>query len=560
MGNSKRPARTGRLVRSFVLGVAAFALVLTSMVALSPPRAEAAGACGAPCDGISADPATLAKEIGGYVSANRFSATAGGAGNTNDLYLNEIKPIAQGGATPGCQVDTRVLQTIVIVVKRFGSLQINDLNRKCPTMSHPYTCAQNTGSLHCSDPSVAMDFGSVGGNTVNGTNDTTHVLLDFLDTFVPAGTHALQDVCSGSGFRRGWTFTNMSGISGVTDACNHQHVDFSNVSAPLSITPSSYSAGTGVAVRANTGTLWTWSGSAGTPGFAANSGRQIKDGTSPALARDGSNAAAAYVAPDGTLWTWKGKSGTAGSAASAGVGVKAGTSPDIVSLGDGNFVVAFQANTGDLWTWRGNAASVGYAESTGRGMKDGTSPSITAVGSGVSVAFQANTGKLWTWYGAPATSGNAADTGLGMKAGTSPAITRVNGSTVAVSAQANTGKLWVWSGTPRTAGLAIQTSVGMKAGTSPSIALVGSQLAVAAQANTGSLWTWRGSPGEAGFAHSANVGMNATTSPSAVAEGDHLAVAVQANTGSLWTWTGDPATDGFASAGNLGMRNDPGIG
>nr|WP_307358002.1 hypothetical protein [Curtobacterium flaccumfaciens] len=545
--------RSRTLWRSLVLIVMVVALALASIVAMSPPRAEAAGVCGTACDDISADPATLAKQLGGFVTAGTFTATANGAGDTNDLYRNEILPIANGNPTPGCQLDTRVLQTLVIVTKKFGSLRVNDLNRRCPTMTHPVSCASNESSLHCIDPSVAIDFGSVGGSTVQGPDARTHELLDFLDTFVPKGTQAGQSQC-----RPTWSFTNIT--RQFVDTCNHQHVDFSNVTSPLSISPSSYSNGTAVAVRANTGTLWTWTGSAGTPGFAANSGRQIQDGTSPALARDGSNAAAAYVDPSGTLWTWKGKAGTTGTAASAGVGVKPGTSPDIVSLGDGNFAVAFQANTGDLWTWKGTAGSTGYAQSTGQGMKDGTNPSITTVGSGVSVAYQAESGGLWTWYGPAATTGTAKSAGLGMKDGTSPAITRVNGSTVAVSAQANTGKLWVWSGTPRTTGLAVQTAVGMKAGTSPSITLVGSELAVAAQANTGDLWTWRGAPGDAGFAHSADVGMKTDTSPSAVTEGDHLAVAVQANTGSLWTWTGDAGTDGFASAGNVGMRNDPGIG
>lgn len=537
---------------------ALFALAAGMILTAAPQRAAAAGACGTACDGVSGDPATLAKQLGGFVSAGTFSATAGGAGNTNDLYRNEILPIANGNPTPGCQLDTRVLQTMVIVIKHFGSLKVNDLNRNCPTMSHPYTCGQYPQSLHCVDPSVAIDFGSVGGVTLNGTNAQSHTLLDFLDTFVPTGSDAGQSPCKDTGFQRGWTFTHIT--KQVPDTCNHQHFDFSGVSAPLSITPSSYSTGDSVAVRANTGTLWTWTGGAGTPGFAANSGEQIADGTSPAIAHDGSSAAVAYVKPDGSLWTWSGKAGTHGGAASASVGVKSGTSPSIVSLGGGNYAVAFQANTGQLWTWTGGAGTTGFAASTGRTMMAGTSPSITTVGDGVSVAYQTDSGSLWTWYGPAATTGTAASAGVGMKAGTSPSITRVNGSTVAVAVQANTGKLWVWSGTPRTSGFAVETAVGMKAGTSPSITLVGSQLAVAAQANTGDLWTWEGAPRDDGFAHSGGVGMAAGTSPSAVTEGDHMSVAVQANTGSLWTWTGTPATDGFAAAGNVGMTASPSIG
>jgi hypothetical protein len=555
------PRRKASPWRILLILFAILALTMSAIVAAAPPRADAAGSCGSPCDNISGDPATLAKQLGTFVADGTFVATANGAGDTNDLYRNEILPIANGNPTPGCALDTRVLQTLVIVHNRFTSLQVNDLNRACPSMAHPVTCASNTQSKHCTDPATAIDFGRIGSSTLDGTDPRSLELLNFLDTFVPTGSDVGQSPCTDSkknGYQRGWTFTNIT--KQVPDGCTHQHFDFSSTTAQLSITPSSYSTENAVAVRAVNGALWTWRGAATTPGFARDSNQDIQAGTSPAAAHYGSDDAVAFVGTDGNLWTWSGKAGTVGRAVSTTLGVKTGTSPSIVYFGSGEFAVAFQANTGELWTWHGGAATIGIGRTTGKGMMAGTSPSITTVGSGVSAAFQADTGSLWTWYGAPADTGVGKAAGVGMKAGTSPSITRVNGSTIAVAAQANTGKLWVWNGTPRTSGVAVQTSVGMRAGTSPAIALVGSQLGVAVQASTNVLWTWRGAPGDSGFAYSTGVGLEDGSSPSAAVEGDHLAVAMQANTGSLWTWAGNPGEKGFAAAGGIGISTSPSIG
>lgn len=221
-----------RRLTSVVLLLTLLSLVLSTLALVSPQSARAAGSCGVYCENISGDPATLAKQLMGYHDQGKFHANAGGIGN-DDIYNAEIVPIASGSPYPKCTVDVRSLQTMVIVIKRFGTLTMNDLNRRCDKFPHTVTCGDNSSSLHCSDPAKAMDFGYVGGVKTVGTDSRSHELLDFLDTFMPAGVHALQDVCKDGGFRRGWTFTNMSGIPGVTDYCTHQHVDFSGVKAGL---------------------------------------------------------------------------------------------------------------------------------------------------------------------------------------------------------------------------------------------------------------------------------------------------------------------------------------
>ncbi|GGL77094.1 hypothetical protein GCM10009706_14450 [Curtobacterium citreum] len=203
-------------------------MVLSTIVLVSPQQARAAAACGASCENISGDSAALAKQLVAFKNAGQFEASAGGSGN-NDLFNNEIVPIANGSPTPTCKVDVRILQTMVILVKQYGFVQVNDLNRECKTMSHPYTCAQNPRSLHCIDPAVAIDFGGIGSrNNVNGSSSQTKSLLTFLDTFLPRGSQAGQVQC-----RSTWSFSNIT--RQFDDTCNHQHVDLSGVGTGLTL-------------------------------------------------------------------------------------------------------------------------------------------------------------------------------------------------------------------------------------------------------------------------------------------------------------------------------------
>ena len=321
---------------------------------------------------------------------------------------------------------------------------------------------------------------------------------------------------------------------------------FGGTSAPVSSV---------VAFQANSGLLWTWSGSAGSVGVGSNAKLSVRAGTSPAVAvLSGGKYAVAYQAPDGELWTWVGNAnGSGGSASAAHLSMIAGTSPSIAAVG-GKVVVAFQANVGRLWTWSGAPGTVGVGADSKLGMKAGTSPSVTVVGGKAAVAFQANTGGLWTWSGAPATVGVGTNVKLGMKAGTSPSITAVGGQ-AAVAFQANTGSLWTWAGTPGTVGVGTNVKLGMKAGTSPSITAVGGKAAVAFQANTGHLWTWSGATGTAGVGADAKLSMYAGSSPSISSSGGYAVVAFEASTASLYTWIGAPGTVGSKSASaKLGMK------
>ena len=82
----------------------------------------------------------------------------------------------------------------------------------------------------------------------------------------------------------------------------------------------------------------------------------------------------AFQANTGDLWTWTGTPGTTGYAAPAHLGMAPGTTPTITSLPNGQAAIAFQANTGDLWTWTGTPGTTGYAAPANLGMATGTGP------------------------------------------------------------------------------------------------------------------------------------------------------------------------------------------
>ena len=494
-------------------------VALINAVSLIAPTssASAAATCGSYCQNISSDRVTLAKQLGSYVANGTFEATQPG-GPKNDLYNNEILPVAQSGDAPGCEVDTRVLQTMVIVVKKFGSLKINDLNRKCPTMGHSYPCSEFEGSLHCVNPSLAMDFGAVGGITVNGINNQSHLLLNFLDTFVPTGTTAGQGPCKDTGVQRGWTFTHIT--KQVADACTHQHFDFSSTNAPLAIGASA--SGYVISSQVNTGRLWSITNKKAATNYPVG----VAAGTSPAIAPLGDGKfVTAFQAAGGALWTID----SAGAATTFPVGMKAGTSPAIIPTSGGGYVVAVQANTGKLWTITNTKAATAFDV----GMMAGTDPSITAVGSGYVVAVQTNTGALWSVTNTKAATAFP----VGMKAGTSPAITSTANGGYVIAFQTNTGDLWSITNTKA----ATAFPIGMKAGTSPAILRTTSGYVVAVQTNTGALWTITGDKAATAFP----VGMAAGTSPSIAAVGDGYVVAVQTNTNDLWSINDEKAATAF---------------
>ncbi|TAJ47592.1 MAG: hypothetical protein EPO52_12085 [Herbiconiux sp.] len=492
------------------------------MFALIPATAaNAVTQCTSPCVNVSSTPSVLAQEL-----LNNNALTA----NNPDIINNEIVPIANGTmpADSKCQIDTRILQMLVVVVRNWGSAQVNDINRWCANDGQ-YTCTgSNASPNHCHLPAAyAVDFGQVGGVSVDGSNARSLDLIKFLNVFMPQNTRVGQSNCRG-----GTSLASILSSDGqqppyrlieFSDTCNHVHVDLNGASGQLSVTntPAPPPIPTPInrtVFQDTAGNLWTYS-----PSGMGGLGLGVAPGTSPSVARlTNGSYVVAFQDNTGHLWQYSPGAGAIGT----GLGMAAGTSPSIVALPNNGYEIAFQASgANNLYLY---SPSAGISQSFGLGMKPGTSPSIARASSGeIVVAFQESSGNLH-WY---STFAGSQPTGLGMKAGTSPSVAALANGTFAMAFQANGGNLATY-----VPGVAINvTGLGMGADTSPSVASLnsGGNYVVAFQDNNGGLWTTGvGAPNAA-----VGLGMTPGTSPSVAAmQTGGYEIAFVANTGGLWTY------------------------
>lgn len=142
------------------------------------------------------------------------------------IIPNEIQPIANGtiNQTPQCNIDTRTLQALVILIRNYGSVQISDLNRHCAN-DGVATCASNPTSRHCvpSGGPSAIDITYIGNRRTRGNDEASAMLLQFIDTFVPSGSRAGQ--ASGGDDCGVYLMPWVANISRFVDFCTHLHVD-----------------------------------------------------------------------------------------------------------------------------------------------------------------------------------------------------------------------------------------------------------------------------------------------------------------------------------------------
>jgi cutinase len=328
---------------------------------IAPPPAPVSGSTG----NVSNNAAVLASELMGYHAAGKFTEATITRGS---IFSDEIARIANGtiGSYPQCNIDTRVLQTLVVTIRHFGSVQVTDLNRWCAN-DGANVCPGS--QWHCAKPAVAIDFGRVGGAVVDGSNTKTYELLRFLNTVLPPNMHVGQRQARSASLPSiGLTNLNLE----FNDSPNHLHIDF---------------------------------GSAGNGQLRVSGG----EGTSTDVIRTG--YVNAFNTAAGTLWTIDNNK----AATSFPVGLAPGTSPAILGTGNGGYVVAFQAAGGALWTITNGKAATSFPV----GMAPGTSPAILGTGNGgYVIAFHTAAGTLWT------IDNNKAATSfpVGLAPGTSPAM------------------------------------------------------------------------------------------------------------------------------------------
>ncbi|WP_133638799.1 MULTISPECIES: hypothetical protein [unclassified Leifsonia] len=402
--------------------------VLTSFAVLAPsangePASAATTTCtDAACAGIPGDRVGVAQLL--------MSFTQGTAGvpGLSGLYpgiIPTIRDIASG-KTPlggGCDVDLRSLQLVAIVAKKYGSVQLTDLNRNCAGDSGA-TCDGKTISVspvHCVEkmsPPQGIDFGWIGG-LGSPSKSTSEKLLTFLSGVVPEGSRA-ETNCESAGY------TNFSRFAAT--GCNHQHVDFLNSQgAALRIPAASAPAPAFPALRNNftigyqtsAGTLQTVNSSVQLSNWA----RPMAPKTSPSIAYLTKDTwQMAYIGSDSTLWMLN----SAGQLAHPGMAVAPGTSPSITVLPNGKWVVAFVGSASVLYTLDSDS----NVQNLGRPMAAGTSPSIAALADNRwLVAYQTNTGTL----SMVSSSLEISAYGIGMAKDSSPDIAGMSNGTFALT-------------------------------------------------------------------------------------------------------------------------------
>jgi hypothetical protein len=191
--------------------------ILTALTGSAPPAGVPAAATF--CSSVSGDPQQLAQTLVDAHEKGTFTALVPA------MYTQEIEATANGTVTTKCQIDTRVLQTIVLVLNKFGSVGVSDLGRPCvgDTLDCP-------SSPHCHIPDQAVDFTSIGGRVLNGSNPPDIDLLHYLDTILPDGSWAGQSECRTAAEDP----VTLSHVGQFPDTCTHQHIDIRGAgTAPL---------------------------------------------------------------------------------------------------------------------------------------------------------------------------------------------------------------------------------------------------------------------------------------------------------------------------------------
>jgi hypothetical protein len=174
--------------------------------------AQAAGVGGGASVGVvSSDAQSLAQELIADVNDGAFH------GNGVD-HIFEIQYIADGMDVPNCGIDVTILQAMVTAVRAFGSAGISDINRRCTGQIE----GAGTASPHyMQGGGHAVDFTSVGGRALNGSNQASLDLISVLDPMMPSGSRVGQSECRYAAGDE----PDMVNFTDFSDTCDHLHVD-----------------------------------------------------------------------------------------------------------------------------------------------------------------------------------------------------------------------------------------------------------------------------------------------------------------------------------------------
>jgi len=218
------------LLLALVMAAGAFSAASPAPAAHAAIAQPAESRCVETCVNVPSTPQAAAQKLMEYYNSGALVIEWA----ERDIIPAEIQPIANGtiSQNPQCNIDLRTLQTLVIMIRNYGSVQVSDLNRHCAN-DGVATCASNPTSRHCTPPgaTTAMDLTYIGSLRTRGNDGATNILLSFLDSFMPPGSRAGQaansDGCGAYGMPA------LSNISRFADYCTHIHVDFGSTTAGL---------------------------------------------------------------------------------------------------------------------------------------------------------------------------------------------------------------------------------------------------------------------------------------------------------------------------------------
>ncbi|WP_374007440.1 hypothetical protein [Leifsonia sp. LS-T14] len=218
------------LLLTLVLAAGAFSATSTAPPAQAAVAQPAESICTETCVNVPSTPQAAAQRLLDYYNSGSLIIEW----EERAIIPAELQPIANGtiSQTPQCNIDLRTLQTLVIIIRNFGSVQVSDLNRHCAN-DGVATCASNPTSRHCTPAgnTNAMDLTYIGNLRTRGNDGPTNILLPFLDSFMPPGSRAGQ-AANSNGCGAYW-MPPLTNISRFADYCTHIHVDFGSTTAPL---------------------------------------------------------------------------------------------------------------------------------------------------------------------------------------------------------------------------------------------------------------------------------------------------------------------------------------
>ena len=141
-------------------------------------------------------------------------------------HVRQIRWIANGDRVPGCGIDTRILQIMVIAVRYFDEVGVSSINRRC---TGELLGAGEESWHYREGGGHAVDFFSLDGVALTGADAQSLRLIGLLDPVMPEGSRLGQSQCRSAA---GITLA-LSLWTDIVDECTHLHIDVGESDEPL---------------------------------------------------------------------------------------------------------------------------------------------------------------------------------------------------------------------------------------------------------------------------------------------------------------------------------------